>query len=129
LDDHPYQYLLTLAFFITQTTASILFYKEVKIGLPLFMLTLLLQIPVVRELNFSYSNQTLFSFKLEKYPGKFWDVEPGSYIHFIYFDLDYDFVVENSKRESGYGLNLIPLLTIAVFWKRRSNPTDETKNR
>ena len=114
LDEHPYQYLLTLTFFITQTIASILYYREVKVGLPLLILTLLLQIPVVRGLNFSYSNQTLFSFKLEKYPGKFWDLEPGSYVHFIYFDFDL-VVVEDSKRESGYGLNFIPLLTIAVF--------------
>src|SRR5687768_987713 len=64
LDDHPYQYLLTLTFFITQTIVSILYYRKVKLGLPLLILTLLLQIPVVRGHNFSYSNQTLFSFKL-----------------------------------------------------------------
>lgn len=115
LDDHPYQYLLTITFFITQTIASILYYREVKVGLPLLILTLLLQIPIVRGLSFSYSNQTLFSFRLEKYPGKFWDLEPGSYVHFLYFDY---VIVKTSKRESGYGLNLIPLLAIAVFWKK-----------
>jgi hypothetical protein len=123
LDDHPYQYLLTLTFFITQTIASILYYREVKVGLPLLILTLFLQIPIVSAHNFSYSNQTLFSFRLEKYPGKIWDIEPGSYVHFIYFDVDFEYVVAgDSKKESGYGLNLIPLLTIAVFLKRSSNP-------
>lgn len=117
LDNHPYQYLLTLIFFITQTLASMLYYREVKVGLPLLMLTLLLQIPVVRGLNFSYSNQTLFSFKLAKYPGKFWDLEPGSYVHFIYFNFEY-INVKDSKRVSGYGLNLIPLLTMVVFWRK-----------
>ena len=119
LDEHPYQYLLTLTFFITQAIAGVLYYREVKFGLPLLTLTLLLQIPLVRGLDLSYSNQTLFSFRLEKYPGKFWDIEPGSYVHFIYFDMDSDYVVErNSKKELGYGLNLIPLLTIGFLWRK-----------
>jgi hypothetical protein len=116
LHDHPYTYVLTLIFFVSQTIASILYYKGVKAGLPVLIFTLLLQIPIVRGINFSYNNQTLFSFKLEKYPGEFWDIEPGSYVHFMYFDFDY-VVVENSNRNSGFGLNLIPLLTIAVFWR------------
>lgn len=117
LYDHPYIYFLTLIFYISQTIASILYYRAMKVGLPLLILTLLLQIPMVRGLKFSYSNQTLFSFKLEKYSGKIWDFEPGSYVHFMYFDFDY-VVVENSNRKSGFGVNLIPLLTIVVFLRK-----------
>jgi len=119
LHEHPYTYFLTLIFFISQTIASILYYMGVKAGLPLLILTLLLQVPIVRGINFSYSNQTLFSLRLEKYPGKFWDIEPGSYVHFMYFDFDLDYAfVESSNRKSGFGLNLIPLLTIAVLWRK-----------
>lgn len=117
LHDHPYRYFLTLIFFISQTIGSILYYKGGKAGLPLLILPLLLQIPIVRRINFSYNNQTLFSFTLENYPGKFWNIEPGSYVHFTYFDFDH-VVVENSNRKSGFGLNLIPLLTIAVLWRK-----------
>lgn len=125
LDEHPYQYLLFLTFFITQTIASILYYRKVKVGLPLLILTLLLQIPIVRIINLSYSNQTLFSLRLVKYPGKIWDIEPGSYVHFIYFDRDSYYVGErNSKKELSYGLNLIPLLTIG-FLLRKTKKSDK----
>jgi hypothetical protein len=66
-DDHPNIYFLTLVFFISQTLASIFYYRAVKVGFPLLMLTLLLQIPIVRGPDFSYRNQTLFSFNLERY--------------------------------------------------------------
>ena len=119
LDDHPYQYLIFLTFFVTQTIASILYYRDVKVGLPLLILTLLLQIPIVRTINLSYGNQTLFSFRLVKYPGKICDIEPGSYVNFIYFNMDYNYVVEgNAKKESSYGLNLIPLLTIGFLLRK-----------
>ena len=118
LDDHPYTYFLTLVFFISQTLASVFYYKAVKIGLPLLVLTLLLQIPIVHDFNFTYRNQTMFSLSVENNTKKFWDIEPGSYVHFIYFDFDY-VIVDNQNRESSFGLNLIPLLTIIALLKRR----------
>jgi hypothetical protein len=120
MHEHPYIYFLTLIFFVSQTIASILFYKGVKAGLLLLVLTLLLQTPIVRGINFSYVNQTLFSLRLKQSPGKFVDVEPGSYVHVMYFvyDHNYDYFVMDSNRESGFGLNLIPLLIIVVLWRK-----------
>lgn len=120
LHEHPYIYFLTLIFFVSQTIASILFYKEVKARLLLLVLTLLLQTPIVRGINFSYINQTMFSLRLELSPGKFGNVEPGSYVHVMSFayDLNYDYFVMDSNRESGFGLNLIPLLIIVVLWRK-----------
>ncbi|HNP78189.1 MAG: hypothetical protein U0289_16300 [Cyclobacteriaceae bacterium] len=119
LEDHPYQYLLSLSFFITQGLASLLYYREAKVGLALLILTLLLQIPIIGTKKLSYSNQTLFSFRIEKYNGKIVDIEPGSYVHFMYIDVDFDYVnVGNPKKDSGYGLNLIPLLTIVLLWRK-----------
>jgi hypothetical protein len=118
LYDHPYIYFLTLVFFILQTSASILCYRTLKIGLPLLILTLLLQIPLASDLNFSYRNQTMFSFVVKRYPGKFFDLEPGSYVHFIYSNYD-NGLVENNNRKLSLGVNLVPLLTIIAFWKNR----------
>jgi hypothetical protein len=78
-----------------------------------------LQIPIIGTKKLSYSNQTLFSFRIEKYNGKIVDIEPGSYVHFMYIDVDFDYVnVGNPKKDSGYGLNLIPLLTIVLLWRK-----------
>lgn len=117
--EHTYIYILTLIFFVSQTIASILYYKGVKAGLVLLVLTLLLQTPIIRGLNFSYINQTLFSLRLVQYSEKFGDVEPGSYVHVSYFDYDHnDYFVMDSNRESGFGVNLIPLLIIVVLWRK-----------
>jgi hypothetical protein len=117
LADHPYVYLLTLLFFISQTFASMLYYRSIKIGLPLLMFTLLLQIPILDHDHFSYRNQTLFGLAIKKYPAKFWDIEPGSYIHFTYFNIEYS-AVNSSSKESSFGLNLLPILIIAAFSKK-----------
>lgn len=118
LHDHPYQYALTLLFFVTQTAASLLYFREVKAGLALLALTLLLQVPILRLQNLSYTNQTLFSLRLENLPKTLWDIEPGSYIHFMYFKLDRRFI-HLSTTESSYGVNLIPLFSIAMLWRKK----------
>jgi hypothetical protein len=119
LDDHPGRYFLTLIFFFSQTLASILYFREVKVGLPLLTLTLLLQIPIVRGLNFSYRNQTLFGVILQDYPGNFWDIEPGSYVHVFHVDVDNVAVERSPSKESTFGLNLIPLLSIIAFLRSK----------
>jgi hypothetical protein len=119
--EHHYIYFLTLIFFVSQIVASILYYKGMNGGLLLLVLTLLLQTPIIRGINFSYINQTLFSLRLVQYSEKFGDVEPGSYVHVSYFDFDYDhndYFVMDSNRESGFGVNLIPLLIIVVLWRK-----------
>ncbi len=118
--DHPDTFFLSITFFIMQTIASIWYFKAERVGRYLLIFTLLLQVPIMRSPNLSYSNQTLFSFELYKYPGKWWDIEPGSYVYFIYFDIE-EFELENTNRKSGFGLNLIPLLTIAVLLKPQLN--------
>lgn len=114
LDEEPYLYFLTVTFFGMQTLASVLYYRTVFVGLLFLIFTLLLQVPIVRAPNYSYNSQTLFSLRVEPSSVKILNIEPGSYVHFIYFDADF-MVVENSKRKSDFGLNVIPLLTIAIL--------------
>jgi hypothetical protein len=116
LDDDPCLYFLTIVFFTSQALASILYYKAVRIGLPVLILTLLLQIPILRDFNFSYHNQTMVSISIASYPGKFWDIEPGSYVHFVYFDFDH-VLIEKQNKKLSFGLNLIPLLAVIAFVK------------
>jgi hypothetical protein len=111
-NDHPFVYSITLVFFIAQTLAALMYLTNVKLGLPLLILTLVFQAPIFHSSNFSFSNQTLFSVRIQTYPGN-WDIEPGSYLHFVY--LKSDFIDVHSFDEK-YGLNLIPLLLITILW-------------
>ena len=81
-------------------------------GLPLLILTLALQIPIMHTPGFSYHSQTVVSVNIDYYLGKFWDIEPGSYVHFIYFK------EKTTTDKFSFGLNLIPLLAIYIFWRR-----------
>ena len=119
LDEEPSLYFLTVAFFGIQTLAGILYYRAVFVGLLLLIFTLLFQVPIMRGPNYSYNNQTLFGLRLEPSSEKILNIEPGSYVHFIYFDADF-MVVEKSNKKSGFGLNLIPLLAMAILASRRT---------
>ena len=102
LEDHPYQYLLSLSFFLSLKGLSLLYYREAKVGLAFVDSYSLLQIPIIGTKKLSYNNQTLFSFRIENYNGKIVDIEPGSYVHFMYIDVDFDYVnVGNPKKDSG----------------------------
>ncbi len=114
-EEHPYTYFFTLLFFITQSLASFLTYRKMKIGFILLFLTLLLQIPVTRTSMVSYQSQTLLSMNVANYHGKIWDIETGSYVHFYYFDDDY--IVRRDHIESIFGMNCIPILILLIYWK------------
>src|SRR5579871_642184 len=117
LYDHPTTYFLSLFFFVIQTFAGDLYYRGIKVGLPLLMLTLLLQIPVIYSFKFSYRSQTLVSLNFANYPRKILDIEPGSYIHFT----DARFApigMKNLNSRVILGFNLVPLLTIALYWRK-----------
>jgi len=111
-EDHPYTFVLVLLFFIMQSSGGVLYYKRVKVALPLLVFTLLLQIPIVHGSDFSYRSQTLLSFNVDNYPKKIFDAEPGSYVHFVHFESG------SSNEKSGLGINLIPLLIIFIYWKK-----------
>jgi hypothetical protein len=119
LDGYAERYFLTLIFFFLQTLASILYFRQVKVGLPLLTLTLLLQVPIVRGLSFSYRNQTLFGVILQNSPGNFWDIEPGSYVRVFHFKVDNVAVERSPNNESSFGINLIPLLNIIAFLRSK----------
>lgn len=96
---------LTLLFFMIQAVAGYLYLKRPKAGLPILCFTFLLQIPVIHSGRITYSNQTLLGFNIDDYPGKAFDIEPGSYINFFY----------GTPGSLGIGINLIPLLAILLF--------------
>lgn len=120
-NDHPYVYSITLVFFITQTLAALMYLTNVKLGLPLLILTLVFQAPIIHSSNFSFSNQTLFSVRIQTYPGN-WDIEPGSYLHFVYWKSDF---IDVHSFDEKYGLNLVPLLLITILWRKEKQRKKE----
>jgi hypothetical protein len=109
LEYYPLIFGLTLIFFTIQIVASYLYIKYPKFGLPILLFTFLLQIPIIHSDRVSYSNQTLLSVNIDNFPGKTFDIEPGSYVSF-FNGIPHDFSL---------GINLIPILTTLIFLGNR----------
>lgn len=82
-------------------------------GYLILCLTLLLQIPIFQFDHFRYRSQTLFGLNLQEFPGKYFDVEPGSYVS--YFDATY-----GSQGLFPIGTNLLSISLFVYFNQRRS---------
>ena len=104
---------LTIIFFTIQTTTSFYYDKFKKIGLVLLILSFALQIPIIRGLHYSYRSQTLMSINIGDNELKPIDIEPGSYVHYIYME------PETLNKNVRFGINLIPVLFIIAYWKDR----------
>jgi hypothetical protein len=117
LEYYPVIFGLTLFFFMTQTVVSYLYIKYPKFGLPILLFTFLLQTPIIHSDHVSYSNQTLLSVNIDKFPGKTFDIEPGSYVSFFY-GIPHNFSL---------GINLIPLLTTLIFLRDRKRRNEKSK--
>ena len=96
--------------------ASIIFISinKKKPGYFILITTLLLQIPIFQFKSLSYRSQTLFGFNIQQFPGKWFDVEPGSYVS--YFNGTY---LMDDYRLFPFGINLISLILFIYFIRRR----------
>lgn len=115
LQDHPIPYLLIILFFGFQCVASICFFRSIRVGLPMLLFTLILQLPILDVPEFSYSSQTLFSWRIEPYPEIHLDIEPGSYVHYFSGGSSLDAKAFRNVANPRLGLNLIPLILMVVF--------------
>ena len=115
LEYYPIVFALTLLFFTTQTIASYIYLKFPKVGLPILLFTFLLQTPIIHSDSISYRSQTLLSFNVDNYPGKTFDIEPGSYVSF-HSGIPQDFSI---------GINLIPILTTIIFLRDRKRRNEK----
>jgi len=115
IENYPISFKLIFLFFLTQTFASIIYFKFPKFGRLLLTITLLLQIPIIHSLHCSYHNQTLFSFNVNNLPRKTFDLEPGSYVHYIYI------APEKLNNTFSLGVNLVPILIIFIYWSKGHN--------
>jgi hypothetical protein len=89
--------------------------KEKKTGYFLLCLTLILQIPILNFTNLHYRCQNLFGINIQEFPGKYYDIEPGSYVNYFFNDL---YIVTNPLFP--IGINLVSVVLLIYFisqWK------------
>ena len=104
---------LTIIFFTIQTTTSFYYDKFKRIGIVLLILSFALQTPIIRGLHYSFRSQTLMSINIGDNELKTIDIEPGSYVHYIYIE------PETLNKNVRFGINLIPVLFIIAYWNDR----------
>lgn len=109
---HPVAGRLSLAFFIVQAIGCVLYFRYKAAGVALLVLTFLFQLPILHGIHYDYLNQTLFSVRIDLGAIKVFDVEPGSYIHYVNMS---DYAMQE---EFSWGINLVPVF-MAGFYLRR----------
>ncbi len=109
---------MKLVYFIIQCFSCLIYFIKPRSGILLFMLTLLVQIPILDTKNLTYRNQTLVSINFRNYPSKIIDIEPGSYIVYL------EHKNKDSWKQTSSGINLIPCLIIVLLF--RNSKTNST---
>ncbi|MBX9807042.1 MAG: hypothetical protein K2X95_04520 [Flavobacteriaceae bacterium] len=87
--------------------------KEKKTGYFLLCLTLILQIPILNFTNLHYRCQNLFGINIQEFPGKYYDIESGSYVNYFFNDL---YNVANPLFP--IGINLVSVVLLIYFISR-----------
>lgn len=116
-------YLLALVIFSLEIIFSILIIRKKNYALLLISFPLLLQSLDLSLDSFHYRCQTMVSVLIKEYPGKIWDIEPGSYL--AYYNL-----IPPGEKLFPIGVNLIPIGLIIYFtirYKRNLKDTSHNK--
>jgi hypothetical protein len=108
------QRILGIVIFGLQLLSTILLSKnEKKVGYFLLFLTLISQIPILNFAILNYRCQNLFGINIQEFPGKYYDIEPGSYVSYFFRD---SYTVENPSFP--IGINLVSLIILIYFISR-----------
>lgn len=117
--DRPGKAMGILLFYFQLASIIMISINKNKTAYIILLITLLLQIPILQFDGFSYRSQTLFGFNIQQFPGKYVDLEPGSYVS--YFDKPY-------YRPFPFGINLISLILFFYFIRSKILWTKKKKH-
>jgi hypothetical protein len=87
--------------------------KKKKAGYFLLCLTLFLQIPILNFTILYYHSQNLFGVNIQEFPGKYYDIEPGSYLNYFFND---SYTIANPSFP--IGINLVSFTLVIYFGNR-----------
>ena len=106
--------ILGIFIFGLQLLGIIFLHKRAKkTGYLILCLTLILQIPILNFTILSYSCQNLFGINIQEFPGKYYDIEPGSYVNYHSRD---SYTIANPSFP--IGINLTSLALLIYFGNR-----------
>jgi hypothetical protein len=106
--------ILGIFIFGLQFLSIIFLHKgEKKTGYLILCLTLILQIPILNFTILHYRCQNLFGVNIQEFPGKYYDIEPGSYVNYFFHD---SYTIANPSFP--IGINLASLALLIYFGNR-----------
>ncbi|OOG74178.1 hypothetical protein B0E44_06665 [Flavobacterium sp. A45] len=115
LQDETERNLGIIIFGLQLLSIVLLSKKEKKAGYILLCITLFLQIPILNFTVLKYHSQNLFSINIQEFPGKYIDLEPGSYVNYFYHD---SYTISNPLFPIGINiLSLFLLIYFIIRWK------------
>lgn len=106
--------ILGIFIFGLQFLSIIFLHKgEKKTGYLILCLTLILQIPILNFTILHYRCQNLFGINIQEFSGKYYDIEPGSYVNYFFHD---SYTIANPSFP--IGINLASLALLIYFGNR-----------
>lgn len=107
--------ILGLTIFGFQLLGVIVSYKQStkNVSYLLLCVTLILQVPILNFTTLTYRCQNFFGINIQEFPGKYYDIEPGSYVSYFYRDT---YTVTNPLFP--IGVNLVSIILLIYFINR-----------